>query len=338
MSHISTHGMEHDKNMLSLLKRTHARISQELQIIEKHHNQIQNAIRVPEDIVHKLEGLDKFKVELPKLRAGNARMNVILIALSGKINVIEEELIDLRKTREAIQTELSEKLAKKNKAAKLRSRIMPKAKLTELKAKLDKDFAGLKQVADELNRLKTEMPRLMEKRDELKEELGLTIKKISSTQEQIIILRPRLERLAPKVSPEDEVEKLESAVRSLRPRKEKLTEEKREISPRVASITEEEEKVTSIHDAYRSKNQKDEAVLSGLEKDRKEADLSQDKLEELRKRVSSLEGGFEAKKGEIERLKKEYAELMHTNQAYKAIIKEVEEGTELLKKMMDKGT
>ena len=338
MSHISTHGMAHDKNMLSLLKRTHTRISQELQIIEKQHNRIQNAIRVPEDIVHKLESLDKFKVELPKLRAGNARMNVILTALSGKMNVLQEELIGLRKTRETIQTELSEKLAKKNEAAKLRSRVMPKAKLSELKAKLDKDFAGLKQVTDELNRLKTEMPRLMEKRDELKEELGPTVKQISSSREQITISRQRLERLAPKVSSTGEVEKLESAVRSLRPRKEKLAEENREISPRVASITEEEEKLTSIHDAYQSKNQNDEAVLSGLEKDRKEADLSQDKLEELREHVSSLEGGFEAKKDEIERLKKEYAELLHTNQTYKAIIKEVEEGTELLKKMMDKGT
>ena len=336
MGQLEAHGKQHEKNILLMLKSSHNRISGELETAEKEHNKIKDSIRASEGLVSKLETMDRLKVELPKLRTGNAQMNLILTSLSRKINDLQEELIDLRKAREQLQKEHSEIIIKRNEIVNLRSKIMPEAKLRELKTKLTRDSAGLKNISKEFDRLKNDVPLLIEKKESLKEELDQTVKQIPLVLKQVTSMKERIDRLAPKVTSEDEVKDLEEKVRVLGPKKENLTEENREISPKIVSITEEEEKLSSIFDAYKSKNKKDEAKLSDLEKTRREMDITEDKLAKLRDDMSSLQGECEGKKENVEKLKKKYSELLNTNQTYKATIKEVEEGTEQLKEIMGK--
>lgn len=325
----------HDKKMLLLLQNSHNRIFKELKTAEKRHHEIANDIGASEEIVYQLKSLDELKVEVPKLKAGNTRMNVILTALSRKTAALQEALIDLRKARDEVQTALSEKTDKRNEVARLRSKIMPRAELNELKARLDNNLSGLKRVSDELNRLKTEVPRLIENRNALKTELDQKEIRIPHTRNRITAMKQRFEQLTPKVVSERARADLEEAVRSLKLRKETLAEEIKEISPRIDAITGEEGKLTEILDAYQEKNNKDAAVLSGLEESVKEQGISKEKVDALRQQVVSLENGHAARKDEMERLKKDYAALLDANQSYKAIIKEVDEGTEQLKKMMD---
>ncbi len=334
MGQLKAHGKQHEKNILLLLKSSNNRISGELETAEKEHNKIKDSIRASEGLVSRLETMDRLKVELPKLRTGNAQMNLILISLSRKINDLQEELIDLRKVREQLQKEHSEIIKKRNEVVNLRSKIIPEAKLRELKTKLAEDSAGLKNISKEFDRLKNDVPLLIEKKESLKEELDQTVKQIPLVQKQVTSMKERIDRLAPKVTSEDEVKNLEEEVRTLGPKKENLTEENREISPKIASIKEEEEKLSSILDAYKSKNQKDEAKLSDLEKTRREMDITEDKLAKSRDDISSITGEFEDKKENIVKLKKEYSESLNANQAYKATIKEVEEGTDQLREMM----
>ena len=334
MGQLAMVGKQDEKNILLLLKSSNNRISGELKTAEQEHNKIKDSIEASEDLVAKLETMDRLKVELPKLRTNNAQMNLIVTSLSRKTNELQEELIALRKVREQLQDEHSETIKKRNEVVYLRSKILPAAKLRELKTRLAEDSAGLKNISEEFGWLKNQVPLLMEQKESLKEELDQTVKQIPLVQKQVTSMKERIERLAPKVSSEDEVKGLEDEVPALARKKEGLTEENREISPRIASLTEEEEKLASVLDAYKSKNEKDGAKLSELEKSRREMDITEDKLAKLREEVSSLETDLEDKKGNIETLKKEYSELLNTNQEYKATIKEVEEGTAQLKEMM----
>lgn len=336
MSYLATHGIQHDRNILLLLKSCNNRISEELKTAEKEHQEIKGSIEVEDAIVYKLEEMDRLKVELQKFRTVNAQMNVMVTSLSAKKGGLQEEVLDLRKVREGVQKEHSELMKKRNVVVRLRSKVLPKAELRELKAKLAEDSVGLKNISEELNWLKNETPLLVRKRDSLKEELEQTVKRIPSAQEHITSLKDQVERLSPKVTSEDEVKRLEEEVRALKPRKERLTQENKEISPRIASIKEEEEKITSILEAYKSKNQKEKDRISELEKESKELDIDKDTVVKLRENVSSIEGELEVKRKDIERLKKEFSESLSSNQRYKATIKEVDEGTERLKKMMDK--
>lgn len=336
MSYLATHGIQHHRNILLLLKSCNNRMSEELKTAEKEHQEIKGSIGVEDAIVHKLEEIDSLKVELQKFRMVNAQMNVMVTSLSAKIGGLQEEVLDLRKVREGVQKEHSEIMKKRSAVVRLRSKVLPKAELRELKAKLAEDSVGLKNISEELNWLKNETPLLVRKRDSLKEELEQTVKRIPSAQEHITSLKDQIERLSPKVTSEDEVKRLEEEVRALKPRKERLTQENREISPRIASIKEEEEKITSILEAYKSKNQSEKDRISEFEKEIKEMDIDADTVVKLRENVSSIEEELGPKTKDIERLKKEYSELLDSNQRYKATIKEVDEGTERLKKMMDK--
>lgn len=336
MSYLATHGIQDDRNILLLLKSSNNRISEELKTAEEEHQEIKGSIEVEDAIVYRLEEMDRLKVELQKFRMVNAQMNVVVTSLSAKIGELQEEVLGLRKVREGVQKEHSELMKKRNVVVRLRSKVLPKAELRELKAKLAEDSAALKNISEELSWLKNEAPPLIQKRDNLKEELEQTVKRIPLSQEHITSLKDRVERLSPKVTSEGEVEMLEEEVRALRPRKERLTQENREISPRIASIKEEEEKITSILEAYESKNQKEKDRISELEKESKDSAIDKDTVVKLRENVSSIEGELGVKGKDIERLKKEFSELLDSNQRYKAIIKEVDEGTEQLKKMMDK--
>ena len=336
MSYLATHDIPHERNILLLLKSCNNRISEELKTAEKEHQEIKGSIEVEDAIVYKLEEMDRLKVELQKFRMVNAQMNVAVTTLSSKKGALQEEVLDLRKVREGVQKEHSEIMKRRNVVVRLRSKVLPKAELRELKAKLAEDSAGLKNISEELSWLKNEAPPLIQKRDSLKEELEQTVKRIPSAQEHITSLKDQVERLSPKVTSEEEVKSLEDEVRALKPRKERLTQENREISPRIASIREEEEKITSILEAYKSKNQKEKDRISEFEKESKEMDIDKDTVVKLRENVSSIEGELGVKRKDIERLKKEFSELLDSNQKYKATIKEVDEGTERLKKMMDK--
>ena len=68
----------------------------------------------------------------------------------------------------------------------------------------------------------------------------------------------------------------------------------------------------------------------------KEMDVDADKVVKLKENLSSIEAELEVKKENLEKLKPEYSEVLNSNQGYKAIIKEVDEGTEQLKNMMDR--
>lgn len=336
MSYLATHGIQDDRNILLLLKSSNNRISEELKTAEEEHQEIKGSIEAEDAIVYRLEEMDRLKGELQKFRMVNAQMNVVVTSLSAKIGELQEEVLGLRKVREGVQKEHSELMKKRNVVVRLRSKVLPKAELRELKAKLAEDSAGLKNISEELSWLKNEAPPLIQKRDNLKEELEQTVKRIPLSQEHITSLKDQVERLSPKVTSEDEVKRLEEEVRALKPRKERLTQENREISPRIASIKEEEEKITSILEAYRSKNQKEKDRISELERESKDLAIDKDTVVKLRENVSSIEGELGVKGKDIERLKKEFSELLDSNQRYKAIIKEVDEGTEQLKKMMDK--
>jgi chromosome segregation ATPase len=327
--------MQEHKRGLLLLKSSNNRISHELRTAEKEHEEIKESIAGAGKLVSTLEKMDRLKIELRKLRTANVQMNVIVASLSTKINELEEDLFGLRKDGERVQKHHSEILKKRNELMNLRSKIMPAPKLLEVKRKLSKALTDLEKTSEERT-LKNDLPLLIEARDGFREELEKTIERIPVTRERITSTKEKIARIAPKVVSEEEVKRLEDEVRPLRPRKAALAKQSKEISPRVASIAEEEEKMPSILEEYRLKNQQDKDRLSELKKELKELDIDKEALDKLREKVSSVEGEYEVKKKELEKLKEDYSELLSANQKYKAIVEEVEKGTESLKELMDK--
>ncbi len=336
MTHSTTHDIGHDKDIIPLLKSCNNRISKALKTAAKEQEEIKDSFEVDDAIVYKLEKMDRMKVELQKLRTFNAQMNVLVTSATRKAVALQEELLSLHKVRERAEKEHSKLAKKRNVVVGLRAKILPKAKLHELKTKLTEESAGLENISGELGWLKNEVPPLIQKKKSLKEELEQTLERIPLAQEQVTSHREKIERLSPKVTTEDEVKSLEEEVRALRPKKENLTQENKEISPRIASIKEEEEKSTSVLEAYRQKNQKDRDKISELEKVIKEMDVDADKLVKLKENLSSIEAELGVKKENLEKLKPEYSDALKSNQSYNAIIKEVDEGTEQLKNMLDK--
>ncbi len=338
MNDLAARDMEEHQRALSLLKNSHNRMSGELRIARKEHDKISGSVRVPEGLVGKLRKMDRLKQELEGLRAANVQMNVIIASLSAKTSVFQDRLFDLRNDREGVQKEYSEVQKNRDWFVNLRSKVLPEPKLVEYRNWLKKESAALREISEEVGRLKGTVPLLVEEAESLKEKLAKTIERIPITQERIASTKEKIERLAPKVVSEEEVKKLEDEVHVLRPRKKALAEESKELSPRVASIAEEEEGLPSVLEAYKSKNQKDEARLSEIKKELDQMDVDEDVVAKLREKASSMEGEYEVKKMELEKLKEEHSELVSSNQKYKATIEEVETGTQRLKDLMKNGS
>lgn len=336
MNDLTGQSLQHEKSTLLLLRSSNNRITEELKTVKKEHNQIKESIGVAGDLVYKLVRVDKLKVEVGKLRDVNARINMIVNSLSTQIGANHEELITLRKVRERVQKEQREIAERRNEVVGLRSKVLPKARLRELKGKLAEESAGLENISEELGRLKEEVPTLIQKKESMKEELEQMVERIPQAREHIISLEERTERLSPKVAPEEEVRRLQEEVGALKPKKESLTEENRKMSPKKASIMGEDEKLTSILDAYTAKNKKARDRIQEMEKKIREMGVDKAKVEKLKEDVSSLEGGLEVKKKELPALKNEYTQLLNAKQGFEAVIKEVEEGTEQLKQMIEK--
>lgn len=331
MSDLAAHSMRDHRKGLLLLRGSNNRISQELKTAEKEHEEIKKSVAEAEKIVDKLQRMDRLKTGLGKLRTANVQMNVIMTSLSTKISALQEDLFNLQKDREQVQKVHSEILKKRNEIINLRSKIMLASKFLGYMDKPAKEPTALKQTLEEIESLKNDLPLLIEARDSLKEELRRTIERISVPRERTTSTKNKIAKLSPKVISEEDVKRLEDEVRTLRPKKAALAEESNEILPRVASMAEEEEKTTSILEAYRLKNQKERARLSEIKKEVKELDIDKDVVGKLREKVSSIEEEYEIKKMELEKLKEDHFELLDANQKYKAIIEEVEKGTESLK-------
>ncbi len=336
MSPLAIPGEKHERKMLPLLKKSNNRVMAELRAAENRGNTIRQAIGIPEPLVDKLRKLDRLKTELPKIRTLNSRMAVSIASLAMKTDELRAALHDLRKERNQKQKAYSEALKNRNRVSNLRSKIVPAPKLKVLKAELAKNSDQLRNVNERLDRLKKELPAVVQEKERLKEALGQILKTLPSTLEQVTYLKERIRELSPKVVTEEQAERLEKEVGSLRLEKEKMAAENRELSPRAAGIDEEEEKARSVLEGYRSKNEKDGEALSRLRKISRELDISEDKMLSLKERASGAEQALEGKRGALEKLKGEYSRLLDNRQKYKSIIDEVEESTDQLQEMLNK--
>lgn len=329
-------GIENDKKIVSLLKTSNRRISEELQTAQNEYGEMKDSMKTTGELVGKLEKMDSMKTELSGLRRANALMRLKVTPLSAQIWRFQEDLFNLRKEKKEALKEHSETMKLKNEVIGLRTKVLPLSQLLDLKDRLAEKSTRLEKNSKEAGRLKEELSGLIPIRENLKQEIETTVERLSSIEERMNSMKEKTEKLSSKVMPEEGVKKLDEEVATLRKKKGTLTEEKSDISPKIASIAEEEEKMSTVLESYKLKNKKDGDKLSALKKELKGMDINKASIDKLREKVSSAEGELEVKRKELGNLKNEYSQVISSNQEYKATIAEVEKGTKKLKKLMKK--
>lgn len=331
-----TDGIENDKNIISLLKESNRRISEELHTAKTEYGDIKDSMKATGELVRKLEKMDSMKTGLSGLRRVNALMRLKVTPLSAQIWKLQEDLFNLRKEKKEVLKEHSETMKLENEVIGLRTKVLPLSQLLDLKDRLAEESARLVKNSKESGRFKDELSSLIPMRDNLKQEIETSVERLSVTEKRINSMKEKTEKFSSKVMPEEDVQKLDEGVTTLRNKKGALTEEKKDLSPKIASIAEEDEKNTTILESYKLKNKKDGDKLSALKKELKGMDIDSASIDKLREKVSSAEVELEAKRKELGNLKKEYSLVISSNQKYKTTIAEVEKGTKKLKKMMKK--
>ena len=333
---IITSGIEQDKNIASMLKESNRRISGELNTAKENYGDLKASMKEVEDLVIKLEKMDSIQAELAGSKRNNTSLRLKLMPFSAKVWKLQEELFSLQKEKKRVLKNHSELMKKKDAFTSLAPKVLPSGQLLSTKDKLVEETSRSEDNSRETGNYKEELVRLVPLRDDMKQELETISEKYSSAQEHISSMEVKINKLTPKIMPEEEIKRLSDDLVSMREKRRTLAEEKKELSPRIASIAEEDENLSSILESYQLKNKKDKDKLSALKKDLKEMDIDKNTVDKLREKVSTIDGELEAKRREYGSLKKEYSEVTDANQKYKRIIEEVEKKTKKLKKMLKK--
>lgn len=331
-----TSGMKQDAKIVGMLKKSNEQISTELQSAKDKYGSLKVSMKEVGELVRKLEKMDAIETELSGLKRLNTAMRLKVTPLSAKIWKLQEDLFNLKKEKVTVQGEHTELMKRSREFVELRTKILPMGEILNLRDRVTSESATLEKNRNEVERIKADLADLVPVRDSLKQELEVTLERLTTIKDSISSLEGKVRKMAPRVMPEEDERNLVEEVSTLKSKREVLMAEKKEISPRIAAIAEEEEQMTAILESYQAKNKKDGDKLALLKKDLKAMDVDKDTVSKLENEVLSIEGKLKVKKKEGDKNRTEYSKLMDDNQIYKATIKEVDEGTAKLKQMMSK--
>ena len=329
-------GIEQDENIVSMLKESNKRISEELEAEKENYGDLKSSMKEVEELVIKLEKMDSMQTELAGSKRNNTSLRIKLMPFSARVWKFQEELFSLQKEKKQVLKIHSELMKKKNAFTSLAPKVLPSGELLSIKDKLIEEASRSENKSKEIGNYKEELARLVPRREDMKEELETITEKYSSAQQHISSMEEKINKLTPKIMLEEEIKRLSDDLISMREKRRTLAEEKKELSPRIASIAEEDENLSSILESYKLKNKKDKDRLETLKKEQKKLDVDKDAIDKLREKTSTIDGELEGKRREHDTLKKEFSEVTDANQKYKRIIEEVEKKTQKLKKMMKK--
>jgi len=326
----------HDENIVSMLRESNVKISNELTKSRKEYGAVEIEMKSVGELADKIDKMDFIKSRLSGIRRVNAGLQLKLIPIAAKVEKLQEELFDLRKKKQNIVSRHTELMMKSSEFARLRTKIMPKGDLLELRDRFAEESAKLEKYIKSriVENLKEELSRIVPERDELKQELETTIAKLLSVGESIKSLETQINKMSPKVIPEKDAEELEENVGKLRKQKNELTIEKTELSPKIATLAEDEENITTILESLKLKTKRDREKLASLKKEMDELKIDKNSIKQFDEKVRTQEEELFVRKGILDSLKKEYEELKDKNRKYKATIDEVNKITDKLKKQI----
>lgn len=326
----------HDENIVAMLRESNVKISNELTKSRKEYGAVENEMKSVGELADKIDKMDFIKSRLSGIRRVNAGLQLKLIPIAAKVEKLQEELFDLRKKKQNIVSRHTELMMKSSEFARLRTKIMPKGELLELRDRFAEESAKLEKYIKSriVENLKEELSRIVPERDELKQELETTIAKLLSVGESIKSLETQINKMLPKVIAEKDAEELEENVGKLRKQKNELTKEKTELSPRIATLAGDEENITTILESLKLKTKRDREKLASLKKEMDELKIDKNSITQFDEKVRTQEEELFVRKGILDSLKKEYEELKDKNRKYKATIDEVNKITDKLKKQI----
>lgn len=329
-------GIEQDESIVSMLKESNKRISEELNAAKENYGDLKASMKEVEGLVIRLEKMDSIQAELAGSKRNNTSLRLKLMPFSAKVWKFQEVLFRLQKEKKQVLKDHSELMKKKDAFTSLAPKVLPSGELLGIKDKLVEETSRSEDKSKEIGKYKEELVRLVPLRDDMRQELDTISEKYSSVQEHISSMEVKVNKLTPKIMPEEEIKRLSDDLISMREKRRTLAEEKKELSPRMASIAEEDENLSSILESYQLKNKKDKDRLETLKKEQKKLDIDKDAIDKLREKASTIDIELEGKRREHDSLKKEYSEVTDANQKYKRIIDEVERKTKKLKGMITK--
>ena len=329
-------GLVHDKKIAAMLREANESITEELKKAEKDYGDIEESMRSAEVLVRKLEKIETMNAKMRELRRTHGSLRMEEATLTGKVWVLQEELHDLRKSKEKVAGEHKEMMETADKVVGLRMRVLPVADLLEYKEKIARESAGNIKAREEKDLIANDLSNRSTIKADLQEEHDKLVERIPLIKDHINSLKKQVGKIAPKVISDEEAGKLDEEYSELKKTKDSLTEEKNIISPQMSGIAEEEEKLSEVYELYKAKISKEKKVLSELKKAVKGIDLDEASVGKLRDEVSAVESDLESKRMEFGNIKKEYDEVLESHQKHKAVIDEVGNTINKLKAYMAK--
>jgi len=329
-------GLVHDKKIAAMLREANESITEELKKAEKDYGDIEESMRSAEVLVRKLEKIETMNAKMRELRRTHGSLRMEEATLTGKVWVLQEELHDLRKSKEKVAGEHKEMMETADKVVGLRMRVLPVADLLEYKEKIARESAGNIKAREEKDLIANDLSNRSTIKADLQEEHDKLVERIPLIKDHINSLKKQVGKIAPKVISDEEAGKLDEEYSELKKTKDSLTEEKNIISPQMSGIAEEEEKLSEVYELYKAKISKEKKVLSELKKAVKGIDLDEASVGKLRDEVSAVESDLESKRMEFGNIKKEYDEVLESHKKHKAVIDEVGNTINKLKAYMAK--